>query len=527
MHPRSLTRPCKNGWSKLHIACGVTAILCAVARHNGKEHCGVGMTSLMSGRHHIRQVPWRRSHKTCRAESQAAGSVLELSKPALLQLKPVEAVRQVALPAIAIGFLRTSYSITDAFWLGRCGPVEVEAVGAASFAVWLTLMFSDLGALGVHADGAASVGGGNEAKVGDAVMQGLHSAWIVGIVMACLIPFSPMYLSFLGISTSSAVGVSATGYLWLAFLGTFPLAVAGAAASGFKAIGEMRPVFLIMLATVVLNAVVDPVMIRGFGPIPRLGSVGAAHATNLAATLAAVFTLLALKRRGIPLRPQPPDWKALRRLFAIGAPITFSGITLSMVYLATGHIVSLYGGAAALGAMGIALKLEQCAFVFCEGYGIGAATIVGQWLGHGKVQPARKAAAAAYRSALLCVIPGMILLCFFPTAVVRIFTSDPTIVSVSASMLRVVAAVLPFTALDLVYDGAMTGAQNTTYSLVSSLLWNPLRVPLAIILSESGLGLFGIWLAIDICAAGRATCKWLAFRSLHLDKVAKRCRQTI
>jgi len=86
----------------------------------------------------------------------------------------------------------------------------------------------------------------------------------------------------------------------------------------------------------------------------------------------------------------------------------------------------------------------------------------------------------------------------------------------------VVALLLPVLALDAVYDGALTGAQNTVYSLVSTILWNPLRVPIAIILSGWGLGLHGVWYAIGICAVGKGIVKWLAFRSLRLDKVARR-----
>lgn len=508
---------------KLCSTLSVMGAICVLAARSGSRvECGVGMPPSAFQLHCFRQTPGGPRRKTCRTEAAAAGTVMELQKPTLLRLSPTKAVQRIALPAIGIGILRTFYGLTDAFWLGQCGPTEIEAIGAASFAVWLTLMLSDLGALGVHAEGAALVGRGNEDRVGRIVIQGLHSAWIVGILMACLLPLIPLYLSSLGISTGSAVGVSALGYLRLAFLGTLPMAASAAASSGFKALGEMRPVLLVTIGTVLLNAVVDPMLIRGFGPIPALGSSGAAHATNLSAAIAALFMLLALKRRGIRMQPRPPDWKILRRLFAIGAPITLSGIFLVLVYVGSGHVVNTYGGPAALGAMGIALRVEQVAFVICEGFGIAAATVVGQWLGRCEERKARKAAGAAYLSAAVLMLPFMLLLFFFPQAAAGVFTSDPSITSVAIDYTRVLALCLPFTALDLVYEGAMTGAQCTVYSLVANLLWLPVRVPMAIMLARSGLGIHGVWVAFAVTLIGKSITKWLAFRFLRLHRVRDR-----
>merc|ERR550532_2542023 len=142
------------------------------ARSGSWVECSVGMPQSAFQLYGFRQTPGGPRKKTCRTEAAAAGTVMELQSPTLLRLSPTEAVQRVALPAIGIGILRTFYGLTDAFWLGQCGPTEIEAIGAASFAVWLTLVFSDLGALGVHAEGAASVGRGNEDGVANVVMQG-------------------------------------------------------------------------------------------------------------------------------------------------------------------------------------------------------------------------------------------------------------------------------------------------------------------------------------------------------------------
>lgn len=459
-----------------------------------------------------RRLPRRSPGRGAAGGPEAAGEL-----PKLLQKSPGAAVWQVAAPTMSIGLLRTLYGLTDAFWLGRCGPTELDAIGASSFAVWVILIVSELGALGVHGVAASAAGSGRRDLVGDAVVQGLYAGLLVSVLMTATWPLVPRYFGALGIPAGSAVAAAGTGYLQVSLLGTFPLAAAAATAAGFKALGEMRPALLITVGTVVLNAVIDPLLIHGFAGVPSLGARGAAHASNFAALCAAVLSLQALRRRGISLKPCLPNWRALRRLASIGAPMTASGLLFSAVYVGMGRIVHRYGGEGALGALGIGHRLESLAFVVCEGFAAGTATVVGQWLGRGEVKPARRAASEAASTAAKAMLPFAALGMICPAVLVRIFVAEPAVVAASASYLRWASLVLPLLAIELVYEGAMTGAQNTWPTLLIGLFLNTARFPAAVALAGLGLGLHGIWMAIAISSVLKGLAKWLAFRYMRLE----------
>jgi Na+-driven multidrug efflux pump len=105
-----------------------------------------------------------------------------------LQLSHRRAIWTVAWPAMAIGVLRTLYGVIDAFWIGKLGPVELEAMGAASFATWIILILGELPAVGVHAVSAAHEGSGTRSKVGPTVAAGLWISLFISLALAACLP---------------------------------------------------------------------------------------------------------------------------------------------------------------------------------------------------------------------------------------------------------------------------------------------------------------------------------------------------
>merc|ERR1711965_1258306 len=102
-----------------------------------------------------RQQPRRPPLRLATVEDVPRGGAV----PPLLRNKtPVEAVWTVAWPSVAIGLLRTALGQTDAWYIGRLGKKELEAMGAASFGVWLVYLLGEVGAVGVQAHGAAGAG---------------------------------------------------------------------------------------------------------------------------------------------------------------------------------------------------------------------------------------------------------------------------------------------------------------------------------------------------------------------------------
>jgi len=218
-----------------------------------------------------RQQPRRPPLRLATVEDVPRGGAV----PPLLRNKtPVEAVWTVAWPSVAIGLLRTALGQTDAWYIGRLGKKELEAMGAASFGVWLVYLLGEVGAVGVQALASESEGAGDRKGVGRAVVQGLYFCFLAAFLSALFSSRAALdaYFDVLKV-TDATVRRHAASYLRAtARYGVLPLCADAVAFAGFKGLGETRAALQISAFTVLLNIVLN-------GPfIKRFGVAGAAHA---------------------------------------------------------------------------------------------------------------------------------------------------------------------------------------------------------------------------------------------------------
>jgi len=316
--------------------------------------------------------------------------------------------------------------------------------------------------------------------------------------------------------------------------GALPLSAEACALAGFKGIGETRPALAIAAVTVLLNVCLNgehahaadrdssPSAAGRLFPFPvlgpmiaRYGVAGAAWATNIAAALGCAAALALLPRRGVRIAFAPPSVRALRRIASIGAPLASSGLLFSTVYVALGRALSSLSPAY-LAALGVGHRIEAMAYTMCEGFAVGTATVVGQWSGAQRPARARAAAGSAARVAVLSILPVLLLVALCAPAAVRLFARDTVVVTAAVSYLRIVAAVFPLMAVEAVYEGALTGVQQTLPVLVVGAVGNLVRVPLAFALLPR-LGVDGVWWAIALSTLVKAPVKWLCFRRAPVD----------
>ena len=427
--------------------------------------------------------------------------------PLLANRSNSAAIWRVAWPSVVIGLLRAALGQVDAWYIGRLGSAQLQAISAASFLVWTVYIAGELSSVGVHALSSAAEGAGDRREgVGAAVVQGLWFAVGASLLMAAMVtgPRLAAYFRVVGVTEPSVVNFGSDYARVTAVWGTLPLSAEACALAGFKGIGETRPALAIAALTVLLNAALNGPFIR------RYGVAGAAWATNLSAAVGCVAALAMLIRRGVRLRLRKPSLSAARRIGAIGAPLASSGLLFSCVYMALGRTLASLSPAY-LAALGIGHRIEAMAYTACEGYAVGSATVIGQYAGAQRPQSAVKAASAAARVAVATMLPILVLVFFGATPAVRLFSSEPLVVTAAAQYLRIVALLFPIMAIDAVYEGALTGVQQTLPVLLVGVVGNLLRVPLAIGLLPR-FGVKGVWLAIAISTVLKAPVKWLCFR---------------
>eukprot|EP00854_Cymbomonas_tetramitiformis_P026436 gene26436-32434_t len=230
------------------------------------------------------------------------------------QATPSAALWKLALPAISIGCLHSILSIIDAYWIGHLGAAELKAMGGTAFACWMVNLLCDLPAIGVHSLTSQEEGAGDRSLVAKTLMQGLYVATCIVLFLWCLIPFTHYYFDVLGLVAGSPERAAGQLFLTLTLVASAPLAFSGVMMAGFKGLGKMRQAMYITVVTVAMNALLDPLLIWGYGPIPKMGIAGAACATALSTSIATILAGTVLSSQNVHVKLCPPAWEILKRI---------------------------------------------------------------------------------------------------------------------------------------------------------------------------------------------------------------------
>lgn len=409
-------------------------------------------------------------------------------------------MRRLAGPAVAATLFQGLFNVVDTFWVGRgLGPAALAGVSTAGFAVWLVISICELPAVGLTAVASRRWGEGRPEDSARAVYQalllGLLGAATLGAVGLAGLPGL-----FVLMDTPGDVTLHGGRYLGTYLVGipiVFSYFVMDAA---FRAAGDTRTPFLLLAASLAANAVLDPLLILGPGPLPRLETQGAALATLITRAAGCAIGFELLRRRGW-IRRAAPEIRLLARMAWIGLPVAAGGAVFSLVYILLTRLTSDFG-TAALAALGVGHKVESLSYMACIGFGLSAATVVGQNLGAGMPDRAAAAGREALRYALMVTAAVGLAFLLVPGALVGVFTTDPAVIEAGSSYLRIIAVAQVFMAVELVLQIAMEGAGHTVPPMVATVVLTTARLPLAAAL-RGPLGLAGIWWAISLTAVAR------------------------
>jgi putative MATE family efflux protein len=291
-------------------------------------------------------------------------------------------------------------------------------------------------------------------------------------------------------------------------------------ASVFRASGNTRLPLVVTSIAVVLNIVLDPLLIFGWGVIPGMGSTGAAIATMIAYLVAAAILAFLFRGSRLPFPVHlrmwgPIDWSRIRRLVAIGVPISISGISFSVVYLFVNRITAQFG-TPAVAALGIGNRIESIDYLVAFGCSTAVATLVGQNLG--ARNPDRASELTHKTILLVSAFTGIMTTVFllFPESIMRIFVDDPAVLEAGKDYVRILALSQILMGWEIVLEGAFSGAGDTVPPMAVSIPGSILRIPLAWFLAVSlGWGVKGVWWSITISTLLKGVAVYIWFSLGH------------
>ncbi len=419
-------------------------------------------------------------------------------------------IARFALPAVASSLLMTLFFSVDMYWIGtRVGSEGLAAASTAIFYVWLLISVAEMVNVGLTAVAARKYGEGRSADAarvaGDALMLALALGVVCAIVGLALLPhlFAVMHVP-------AAVGAMGTRYLGTYFLGAPLIFGFFAVDAAFRAAGDTRTPFLLLVASVGVTLVLDPILIVGWGPIPALGMTGAAIATIGTRAVAFALGLTIVGRRGV-LRVGRPDWETIGHVVRIGLPTAVTGVVFSLIYVLVTRTATQFG-TPALAALGIGHRVESWLYMIAVGFGAATAAIVGQNLGAGR---ADRAAQAGWLSVGFCSLFGLVacvIELLIPERFAAIFSSDPAVIAEAAHYLRIAAFSQLGICAEIVLEGALGGAGYTFAPMITSTIITASRIPIAVWASDR-YGSAGLWWTISLTALARAVAMMAIWKS--------------
>ncbi len=393
-------------------------------------------------------------------------TVLPVSEegPELTRIPLTRAIFKLAWPAITSMVFLMIFNLIDIWWVGKLGAQALAGVSAASFLLWTLQSLATLVETGVNAMVARFVGAKNPKLASHIVGQGLIMAVILAVGFG-IIGFICQDFIYNYMGLDEQVMFHARSYMFYIFIGMTTIFTTFAADAAFRGMGDTKTPLKLISAALILNLILDPLLIFGVGPFPRLEAGGASLATIISHGLAIVCSIFILKRREVSIKiywtlKKLINLKLVWRITRIGAPIAFSGIMFSISYMLLTRVITSFGSEP-LAALGLGHRIEGLAYFAAVGFSVAASTLVGQNLGASKPERAEKAAwlSVLYISVLLLVVS--LLFFFFGRYIVRFFINDPNVIAEGTRYLKIIALFEIFLGFEIVFEGAFGGAGNS------------------------------------------------------------------
>mgnify|MGYP000240186028 FL=1 len=428
----------------------------------------------------------------------------------------LKTLTKLAIPIMASSFLGTLYNITDMAWIGLLGSKAVAGVGVGGMFTWLSQGLAAMARMGGQVQVAQCIGRGERDRAHGFAQAAVQLATLMGMAYAVIsLVFTRQMVAFFQLTDPEAQTAAlsytkiACGLIVFSFL---TLTMTGL----YTAQGDSKTPFLANLIGLVTNMILDPVLILGPGPFPKLGVVGAAIATVTAQAIVMMMMILGViiqKKenvlKGIRLTAKIPK-EYLGGLCRIGIPTAIQGMAYCAISMVLTRMVSAYG-AEAVATQRVGGQIESISWNTADGFAAALNAFIAQNYGAGKMDRVRK----GYRASLWTVGIWGLLISFvficFPQAIADIFFHEPKAVATAVGYLVIIGFSEAFMCVELTTVGALSGLGRTRLCSIISITFTSARIPLAIILGGL-IGLSGIWWALSITSIIKGiifTCTFL------------------
>lgn len=435
----------------------------------------------------------------------------------------LSSLTRLAIPIMATSLIQMAYNMTDMIWIGRIGSSAVASVGAAGMYMWLSNGLAALAKMGGQVNTGHALGSSDPKKAASYAAQALMLTLLLGLIYGsiCILAARPL-IHFFHLNQTQVIR-DAIHYLQIT-CGLVLFSFLNQTFTGlFTAIGNSRPVFLATTTGLIINIILDPLLIFGIGPFPALHVTGAAIATVIAQMIVTVMFFLFASRDTVLFQHvhylQKPDLHALSSIIKIGLPTSVQSMLFTGISMIIARLVAGYGDAA-VAVQKVGSQIESISWMTADGFAAAVNSFTSQNHGAGKKRRIYHGYTSALKVVFVWGIFCTLLLIFCPAPIFRIFITEKDVIPLGVSYLQILGVSQLFMSLEITTAGAFSGYGKTVPPSVISIIFTALRIPLAMLLVHTALGLNGIWWSITISSILKGILLFLWFCIfMHCEKI--------
>ena len=423
---------------------------------------------------------------------------------------------RIAIPVFIgnLGFLL--FDIIDIFWISSLGTDTVAGVASAGFLDWALGSFMGVTYVGCSSLISQAVGAKNQKMAFDVAREAIQlSLFIALFLMLLLFCVTPSLLLWMGLNPSAFQ--AGYNYFKVIILGLPIFYIFMLTGQIFYAHGDSKTAVGILSVALVLNAILDPFFIFGWGPFPKWGVSGASFATVLSFFLSLFLRFWFLRRKNYidSLKTFFTfSTTYFYKILSIGIPTASARVIWSMVYPLLSTIITRFG-MEPLAGVTVAHRVEGCAYFAAGGFSTAVSTLVGQNTGRRDFEMVKRIAYEGRFLITAVIIPLSLMFLLIPEFLVRFGANDPQVISFGASYLRIIGILELFLGWEMIFEGAFNGIGKTRPYMLISIPLTLGRYPLAyFFVNMCGFGVSSIWWAISISTGLKGLLLSLRFNRL-------------
>ena len=416
------------------------------------------------------------------------GQVVNMNQTYMKEQKILPLLLKMSLPMVISMMVNSLYNIVDSFFVAKISENAMTALSLV-FPVQNLISSVMIGfAIGINAVISFFMGAQNQKQADKAASQGMLLSCIHAVVLTVIcIAGMPVFLKMF---TKDAEIVSL----------------------GLK---YSNIAFVCLMTGCIVNIVLDPMMIFGIGPFPAMGIEGAALATGIGQTSAAVLYIIIYIVKPIPVKFRKSEMRIegsmAKRLYSIGMPASLS-LALPSILISVLNVILAAYSAVYVFVLGVYYKLQTFLYLPANGVVQGMRPLMGYNYGAGEHERVRKIYKTSMVLIFAIMVAGTILCLAIPGSLIGLFTSNPDTINAGETALRIISAGFIVSTVSVTSAGALEGLGKGFPSLIISVCrYVAVIIPVAFIMSRI-VGAVGVWHAFWITEVITSVISYMVYK---------------